>query len=530
MNQGAANSVSRYLEIVDRQGPESFAATLSVQTNLLEAKIHDSEMPDLLLFVEHEPTYTVGRGVGFQKIQDSFCADVPWFEIARGGKATFHGPGQLVIYPIFDLSRHGKDVHLYLRKLEEAGLAALQHFGVVARTIVGQTGIWVDCKNGETTVAKKIGSIGIGVKRWIAYHGLAINITTDLRYFQAIDACGQSGDVATSLQEILGFEPDINLFKNAFVEAVKNSFSVLLVDEVPVEEQQLSPVSKRRARPQWLKVKAPGSPDFNKTLNIVRELKLNTVCEEAQCPNIGECWTHSSATFMIMGDLCTRRCSFCAVKDGSLNDLQPLDPLEPVRCAQAVEKLNLKHVVITSVNRDDLPDMGALHFHKTVKAISHLVPSCDIELLIPDMRGKRELLEMILQSNLVKVLNHNIETVPSLYKEVRPGANLQRSLNILKWAKEIQPTLRSKSGIMVGLGETKQEVLDVMDALRAHGVEVLTIGQYLQPSQKQLPIIRYVTPEEFDIYKEEGMKKGFIHVESGPLVRSSYHAWTHVGN
>ncbi|MCL4139140.1 UNVERIFIED_CONTAM: hypothetical protein GTU68_067108 [Idotea baltica] len=267
-----------------------------------------------------------------------------------------------------------------------------------------------------------------------------------------------------------------------------------------------------------------------KTQEVVKELGLVTVCEEARCPNIGECWQNASATMMIMGDLCTRRCSFCSVKDGTLSELQPLDPLEPVRVAQAVKRLSLEHVVITSVNRDDLPDMGALHFDRIVRAISKLNPTTDIELLIPDMRGKRQLVEIILQSGLVKVLNHNIETVPDLYKTVRPGAKFQRSLDILRWAGEIQPDVRTKSGLMVGLGETKEQVYQVMDAMRESGVQVMTIGQYLQPSAKQLPVYRFVTPEEFAEYKEEGMARGFLHVESGPLVRSSYHAWTHTGD
>ncbi|MCB0323743.1 MAG: lipoyl synthase [Bdellovibrionales bacterium] len=357
-------------------------------------------------------------------------------------------------------------------------------------------------------------------------HGIALNVTTDLRYFQAISACGQDGTVMTSLAELLPTPPSMAEVKAAFVQAMLEEFQLELQIGVETPQEQ---ALERRARPSWLRVKAPGSPDFLTTREIVREHKLVTVCEEARCPNMGECWSHHTATFMIMGELCTRRCSFCSVKDGTLNTLSPLDAFEPLRAAQAVQRLGLHHVVITSVNRDDLPDMGAAHFDQTARAIRKLNPDCEIEFLIPDMRGKRHLVETILQSGFVKVLNHNVETVPRLYREVRPGAVFQRSLDILRWAKELSPHTRTKSGLMVGLGERREEVLAVMDALRESNVEVLTIGQYLQPTSKQLPIQRYVTPEEFAEYREEGRKRGFLHVESGPLVRSSYHAWQHTG-
>lgn len=282
-----------------------------------------------------------------------------------------------------------------------------------------------------------------------------------------------------------------------------------------------------RRHPDWIKSRAPTGKAVAETRATVRALGLHTVCEEAQCPNLGECWSHHTATFMIMGELCTRRCSFCAVKDGTLSDLSPLDPMEPVKVGAAIAKLKLRHVVITSVNRDDLEDMGAEHFNRTVRAIAHQNPGCAIELLIPDMAGKRESLETVLQSGFVTVLNHNLETVPRLYRRVRPGANFKRSLNILRWARELYPSVKTKSGLMLGLGESREEVLGVMDELRKADVNILTLGQYLQPTDKQLPIHRWVTPEEFLDYKNEGLKRGFSFVESGPLVRSSYHAWQH---
>lgn len=287
--------------------------------------------------------------------------------------------------------------------------------------------------------------------------------------------------------------------------------------------------SERLVKPPWLKVKAPGSPEYLETRSIVKTLKLHTVCEEAMCPNIGECWSHHTATFMIMGDLCTRKCHFCSVKKGDSSTLQPLDPMEPERVGCAVRDLNLKHVVITSVDRDDAYDNGANHFAKTVAAIKKHAPECKIELLIPDLQGSRKDLEIIVKSG-INVLNHNIETIPRLYKKVRPGAGFIRSLTILSWTKEIDPNVMTKSGIMVGLGESKEEVFEVMDNMRHHNIDIMTIGQYLRPTPKQLPVRAFVTPEEFKEYELAGLSKGFKFVESGPLVRSSYHAWKHTSD
>jgi lipoyl synthase len=279
-------------------------------------------------------------------------------------------------------------------------------------------------------------------------------------------------------------------------------------------------------KPAWIKAKAPGSPEYLETKKLVTTLKLHTVCEEARCPNIGECWSHHTATFMIMGDLCTRKCHFCAVKKGTSETLVALDVDEPERVGQAVKELRLQHAVITSVDRDDVADNGAMHFFKTVAAVRKHAPECKIELLIPDLKGSEKDLITIATSG-IDVLNHNVETVPRLYKKVRPGAGYIRSLTILRWAKEYSPSILTKSGIMVGLGEEKAEVLALMDDLRASNVDIMTIGQYLRPSQNQLPVKTFVTPEEFKEYEDEGLKRGFKFVESGPLVRSSYHAWKH---
>jgi lipoic acid synthetase len=293
--------------------------------------------------------------------------------------------------------------------------------------------------------------------------------------------------------------------------------------KVPREQQTMK---ERLVKPPWLKAKAPGSPEYLETREIVKSHQLNTVCEEAHCPNIGECWSHHTATFMIMGELCTRRCHFCSVKDGTTENLEPLDPFEPHRVGVATKKLGLQHVVVTSVDRDDVDDFGAGHFAKTVRSIRLHSPECRIELLIPDMRGSVDAVKIIMAAG-IDILNHNVETTPRLYKKVRPGAGYIRSLTILRAAKEFDPTAMTKSGIMVGLGETRDEVLRIMDDLRASNVDIMTIGQYLRPTAKQLPVREFITPEEFEDYRIQGLARGFRFVESGPLVRSSYHAWKH---
>jgi len=296
--------------------------------------------------------------------------------------------------------------------------------------------------------------------------------------------------------------------------------------DVPRSQQLMK---ERLVKPPWLKVKAPGSPEYLDTMKIVKGLSLHTVCEEAHCPNIGECWSHHTATFMIMGEQCTRRCHFCSVKDGTIETLEPLDPFEPHRVGVAIKKLQLKHAVITSVDRDDVSDFGAEHFFQTVTSVHRNAPDCNVELLIPDLRGERRSLERILEAG-VQVLNHNVETVPRLYKRVRPGSGYIRSLSILRCAKEIDSAVRTKSGIMVGLGEQRDEVLALMDDLRDAGVDIMTIGQYLRPTAKQMPVKAFITPEEFEDYRQEGESRGFLFVESGPLVRSSYHAWKHTSD
>jgi lipoyl synthase len=276
----------------------------------------------------------------------------------------------------------------------------------------------------------------------------------------------------------------------------------------------------RQPKPSWLKAKAPVGENFHQLKKLARGLGLHTVCESAQCPNIGECWNHRTATFMLLGDICTRRCGFCAVPKGRP---QPLDLDEPRRVGEAVATLGLKHAVITSVNRDDDNLGGARIFAETIAEVRRVAPECRVEVLIPDFQGLDEALRIVLDAR-PDVLNHNTESIPRLYRVVRSGARYERTLRLLENAKKFSPGMVTKSGVMVGLGETMTELVDVFSDLAARKVDILTVGQYLRPSRDHLPIARFYTPEEFQYLKEEALHLGFRHVESGPLVRSSYHA------
>jgi lipoic acid synthetase len=285
--------------------------------------------------------------------------------------------------------------------------------------------------------------------------------------------------------------------------------------EVPVEF-----VRPRAPKPAWLKVRAPGSENYLRLKSVMKELRLHTVCEEARCPNIGECWHHGTATFMILGDVCTRACAYCAVSHGRPNEL---DLAEPARVADAIARMMLRHAVITSVDRDDLADGGAYIFAETIRLARERVPGCRIEVLIPDFQGLESSLKTVLDAG-PDVLNHNIETVPRLFRMARSGGKYLRSLELLDRSRRYRPAIATKTGIMMGLGEEVDEVVRVFDDLRRAGVSILTIGQYLRPSADHAPMTRYYHPDEFAELKRLALDRGFVHVESGPLVRSSYHA------
>ncbi len=277
-------------------------------------------------------------------------------------------------------------------------------------------------------------------------------------------------------------------------------------------------------KPSWLKVRAPGGGNYVHLKHLMRDLDLHTVCEEAHCPNVGECWDHGTATFMILGDVCTRNCAYCAVAHGRP---PKFDPDEPERVAQAAAEMNLRHVVLTSVDRDDLPDFGAWAFAETVRQIKARQPDTSVEVLVPDFQGREESIWAVLEAN-PDIYNHNTETVPRLYKRCRPGGRYERVMEIFRTSKRLAPEIPTKTGIILGMGETIEEVVAVMRDLRDVDVDILTLGQYLRPSDGHIPLDRYVTPEEFRELRDVGMSLGFRHVESAPLVRSSYHAWEQV--
>jgi lipoic acid synthetase len=279
-------------------------------------------------------------------------------------------------------------------------------------------------------------------------------------------------------------------------------------------------LSAEPQRPKWLRAPAPVGENYRELKSLVSRLHLHTVCESAACPNVGECWNRRTATFMILGNVCTRRCGFCAVQKGPPLEV---DYDEPRRVAEACAALGLRYAVVTSVNRDDRKDGGADLFALTIDAIRAQVPGCKVEVLVPDFQGSHPAMDIVMSAH-PDVLNHNTETVPRLYRQVRLGARYERSLDMLRYAKQLRPHIPTKSGLMLGLGETTSEVLQVMKDLRDHDVDILTLGQYLRPSQKHLPILRYVPQGEFDELKRAGQAMGFAHVEAGPLVRSSYHA------
>ena len=283
-----------------------------------------------------------------------------------------------------------------------------------------------------------------------------------------------------------------------------------------------APLPERK--PSWLKVRAPGGENYVRLRHLMRDLQLHTVCEEAHCPNVGECWEHGTATFMVLGDVCTRNCAYCAVAHGRP---PKYDTAEPARVAEAVAEMRLQHAVITSVDRDDLPDFGAFIFAETIRQIHARLPECSVEVLVPDFQGNEDAIRTVLEAR-PDIYNHNTETVPRLYKRCRPGGRYERVMEIFRFAKRTAPAVPTKTGLILGMGETVDEVHAVLRDLRDVDVDIVTLGQYLRPTDKHHPLDRYYTPDEFRALRDAGMAMGFRHVESGPLVRSSYHAWEQV--
>ncbi|MEA2001009.1 MAG: lipoyl synthase [Actinomycetota bacterium] len=520
-----------------------------LQKAFWEGRAGGRSTDDYLLLLEHPPTYTVGRN------GDGSNLLIPEGELAslgaaihnvdRGGDITYHGPGQLVGYPVFAVPKlpNGFDMVGHVRRIEEALIAALAGLGVEAWAESGLTGVW--------TERGKIAAIGVRISRGVSMHGFSLNVEPDLDYFEKIVPCGITGRSVTSLREVLGrpisleeaVEAVIPHFARAFgheesevqlaafargagrepfaVDAMVAAgvFSAQQGDDVPITIQGL--LADEPARPDWMRIKADISSDgYREMRKLMRGKELNTVCEEAGCPNIYECWSQGTGTLMLLGDKCTRACAFCDVQTGRPGDV---DIEEPQRAAEAVVAMGLKYAVLTSVNRDDLDDGGAGIFADTINRIREFIPDCDVEVLIPDFKGDAEPLETVMFAKPA-VLNHNTETVLRLQREVRTAANYGRSLTLLARAKWINPACTVKSGLIVGMGETEEEILSALADLRAVGVDLVTIGQYLRPTPRHRRVDRYVHPDEFARYAAEGSRLGLSHVESGPLVRSSYHA------
>lgn len=504
----------------------------------------DDRANDYLLLLEHPPVYTIGRnGDGSNLLVGAEALDgAEVHYVDRGGDVTFHGPGQLVGYPIMRLS-DPKQIVPYVRKLEQALINTLASFGIDAWRETGLTGVW--------TSGGKVAAIGVRVSRQVTMHGFALNLDSDMNYFAKMNPCGISDRPVANLSTLLGRRVSLEEAVKAFIPHFAEAF------EIDRLETQLAAFSrrqglderfevdrllkagtfsaeKRRAepilvggrlpgeppRPEWMKVTARMGAEYLSLKKLMRGLDLHTVCEEAGCPNIYECWGMGTATLMILGDKCTRACGFCNVATGRPTEF---DVLEPFRAAEAIKAMGLSHAVITSVNRDDLADGGAAIFAATIRETRRIHPQCAIEVLIPDLQGSKEALEVILAEK-PEVLNHNTETVLRLQREIRTSANYGRSLALLARAKAHNPEGLVKSGLILGMGETKDEVLGELTDLRAIGVDIVTIGQYLRPTPRHRPVHRYVHPNEFDSYRRHGHAIGIPHVEAGPLVRSSYHA------
>ncbi len=501
MNEKEHKTVSSRLEILD-WGLLPYGDALRRQKLYAEKRIAD-KVPDHLVLVEHPPVVTIGRSGGAEDLRRSEeeikQEGIELFHVDRGGMATFHGPGQMVAYPIIKLKN--KDLHLYMRTLLDAVASVLKSYGLKPEFKEGNPGIWVN--------SSKIASIGIAVRKWVTYHGIALNVNTEINLFDMIVPCGHPEERITSMKHELESGIDIKAVRRKFIEQFCRCF------DYPVPRERMN---QKRRHPSWLVRPAPGTKAIDHMENKLKGLRLHTVCQSARCPNLGECFNRGTATFMILGDSCTRNCRFCAVEKGVPLEV---DPDEPARVARAAEELGLKYVVITSVTRDDVSDGGAGQFALTIKALRKRLPKACVEVLIPDFKGDERALQTLCDAG-PDVLNHNIETVPRLYAMVRPQAEYQRSLNVLKFA--ASQGLPTKSGLMLGLGETEEEIKATLKDLVNTGCRYLTLGQYLAPSKDHVPVARYVSPAEFDTWADVARKSGFVEVASGPLVRSSFRA------
>ncbi len=468
---------------------------------------------DHLLLLEHPHVYTLGvRADPAHVLVDPRTVGAELERADRGGDVTYHGPGQLVGYPIVTVARPPAlpDTPAYVHAVEQLVIDALADLGLPgASRLDGYPGVWV----GD----RKIAAVGVRLTRGRSLHGFALNVDPDLAMFGHIVPCGITEYGVTSLAA-----EGVRVSVQDAAEAVtaraiarwgaggaERAGTGTAAERAPAVEER---------KPEWVRVKAELGPGYRGLKRTMRSLDLATVCEEAGCPNIFECWADGTATFMINGERCTRACGFCLV---DTRHPGPLAPDEPARVAEAVARMGLAHAVVTAVARDDLPDGGADAFARTIRAVRDRCPGTAVEVLIPDCKGEPEALRVIFDAQ-PEILNHNLETVARLQRAVRPSASYARSLAVLARAK--QAGLVTKSGLIVGMGETDDEVLGALADLRGVGVDIVTIGQYLQPSAAHLPVARWVPPETFERFRREGEAMGIPHVEASPLTRSSYHA------
>jgi lipoic acid synthetase len=467
------------------------------------------EIPNTVLIAEHPAVITLGARQNANKLRTGRESlkeqNIDVVDIRRGGGTTAHNPGQLVFYPILNLREVELGISEYIRKLEEIGIELLEQLGVSAERRKGFPGLWAN--------NRKIASIGVRISKSVTYHGMAINIRNDLSIFDHIIPCGLDEVEMTSVLTETGREHSM--------AEVKRKLSQLLIRHLSKPNEQRAANYQRRKLPEWLKRPLPANENYNHTKGVLSLPGLETICDNANCPNRGECWARGTATVLILGNVCTRNCKFCSVASGKP---QPPDPDEPARIAEMTKKLGLKYLVITSVTRDDLADGGAEHFRNCINTVRHKSPDMQFEILTPDFRHCQERAIEILAGALPFVFAHNVETVPALYPAARAGGDYQSSLNLLKMAKQSYKDVLTKSSIMLGLGETDAEVEQVLKDLRDAGCDRITIGQYLKPSKDSLDVVEYITPQKFEWWKQKAISRGFSWVMSSPFTRSSYFA------
>ena len=497
----------------------------------VQQAINKHERGNYLLLLEHHPVYTMGVRASLDNLKtDPETIGAELEEANRGGDITFHGPGQLVGYPLLKLKgkRGGgmADTAAYVNEIESLLIETCKDLGIedVGR-IERYTGVWVNPNGPEP---RKIAAIGVRLNKARTMHGFALNVNPDMTFYDHIVPCGITEYGVTSLEKE-GINTTMKEVVDLVSEKAERLWSqrkairadVLWGNETNTDKSLvqigIDQTAKRR-KPEWMKVKLETGPEYRRLKKLIEEKQLVTVCEEAGCPNIFDCWNDGTATFMIGGERCTRACGFCLV---DTRKPKPLDTYEPERVAMAVAEMGLRHAVITSVARDDLKDGGAEHFAMTINMIREINPETKIEVLIPDFKGDPESLNTIFEAK-PDVLNHNIETVPRLQRRVRPSAGYARSLSVL--ARANKENFITKTSLMVGLGEQESEIDECLVDLAAIGCDIVTIGQYLRPSPQHLPIKKWVNPITFERWKNIGENLGISHVEASPLTRSSYHA------